>query len=450
MKRQMRWASLVSLSAAIASGAIGCLGDQSEDTTTTVGAVSLGGALPGTNASQFAAAEANFIATETQADGLGPDLQRAQLLGLPLGRRDRRRRTEHRARYGTINSNGTFNWLAATGGSLRQLFGIGGYNPEPGPQLPVGHRRQSRAGRHDLRRPRDDADLRRRAGRAHSGLDDPRRLPARSRAPSGAWRASTPSISPTVRSCAGSRTWRASAGRRVHASVTEFAADAYMNEMGITTTSCAAGTVVTDFATENRANRAGTNAIINGCPDDDVPGVDDDSGQGGQQLRGRPHRAAGRRRQLRLLHAQPGAAAAAASPTTATARGLTVFNREGCNGCHVGPTTFTVDINGQNQPSFQPFSDFLVHDMGTLGDGIGLNDGDSSPQQRAMRTAPLWGLRFRNVKSPRRPDHEPDHRHPGARGPGAAAAAAFSAATSTQKNNAAPGRSPPSQQSDLG
>ena len=46
---------------------------------------------------------------------------------------------------------------------------------------------------------------------------------------------------------------------------------------------------------------------------------------------------------------------------------------------------------------FAPFSDFLVHDMGTLGDGIG-NTGDSVAVTRRMRTAPLWGLRSRNKK----------------------------------------------------
>ena len=38
---------------------------------------------------------------------------------------------------------------------------------------------------------------------------------------------------------------------------------------------------------------------------------------------------------------------------------------------------------------FHPFSDFLVHDMGSLGDGIPAGSADG----RAMRTAPLWGLR---------------------------------------------------------
>ena len=75
MTRQMRWVSLVSLAAATAVGAVGCLGDDTDNspvTTTQVGALSLGDALPGTNATTFAAAKANFGATETQADGLGP------------------------------------------------------------------------------------------------------------------------------------------------------------------------------------------------------------------------------------------------------------------------------------------------------------------------------------------------------------------------------------------
>ena len=38
---------------------------------------------------------------------------------------------------------------------------------------------------------------------------------------------------------------------------------------------------------------------------------------------------------------------------------------------------------------FHPYSDFLLHDMGSLGDGIA--QGAAGPRQ--MRTAPLWGLR---------------------------------------------------------
>lgn len=42
-----------------------------------------------------------------------------------------------------------------------------------------------------------------------------------------------------------------------------------------------------------------------------------------------------------------------------------------------------------NNVTFHPFSDFLLHDMGSLGDGIQQNHATG----RLMRTAPLWGLR---------------------------------------------------------
>ena len=39
--------------------------------------------------------------------------------------------------------------------------------------------------------------------------------------------------------------------------------------------------------------------------------------------------------------------------------------------------------------TFHPYSDFLLHDMGDLGDGITQNLATG----KSMRTAPLWGLR---------------------------------------------------------
>jgi CxxC motif-containing protein (DUF1111 family) len=39
--------------------------------------------------------------------------------------------------------------------------------------------------------------------------------------------------------------------------------------------------------------------------------------------------------------------------------------------------------------TFHPYSDFLLHDMGSLGDGITQNNATG----KLMRTAPLWGLR---------------------------------------------------------
>lgn len=76
--------------------------------------------------------------------------------------------------------------------------------------------------------------------------------------------------------------------------------------------------------------------------------------------------------------------------TAEVRRGEKLFASIGCANCHV-PTLYT-----GNHPSaalryrkFSPYSDFLLHDMGPLGDGIeqGLARGTE------MRTAPLWGLR---------------------------------------------------------
>jgi CxxC motif-containing protein (DUF1111 family) len=44
--------------------------------------------------------------------------------------------------------------------------------------------------------------------------------------------------------------------------------------------------------------------------------------------------------------------------------------------------------------TYHPYSDFLLHDMGSLGDGV--NDDSRIPHdERLMRTMPLWGIRAR-------------------------------------------------------
>ena len=85
---------------------------------------------------------------------------------------------------------------------------------------------------------------------------------------------------------------------------------------------------------------------------------------------------------------------------------------------------------------FAPFSDFLLHDMGTLGDGIG-NTGDSVAVTRRMRTAPLWGLRQRNklLHDGRTTDRATaiSQHNGGAAGQGTAAAAAFNALSARRR-----------------
>jgi CxxC motif-containing protein (DUF1111 family) len=71
--------------------------------------------------------------------------------------------------------------------------------------------------------------------------------------------------------------------------------------------------------------------------------------------------------------------------------GSKVFETVGCAVCHV-PTLLTgpnADL-AFDQVAYHPYSDFLLHDMGTLGDGIDQGDARGSE----MRTQPLWGLSF--------------------------------------------------------
>jgi len=143
----------------------------------------------------------------------------------------------------------------------------------------------------------------------------------------------------------------------------QFAGDAYLNEMGITNP---------EFPNES-------------CPQGDcaallhnpVPALNDD-GSGVQKFTDF----------MTLLAAPP------RGPVSAqTLVGNLVFAGIGCANCHtpvlVSGNSPVAALSGK---AFQPFGDFLLHDMGSLGDGI--VQGSSTPRQ--MRTAPLWGVRTRS------------------------------------------------------
>ncbi|MFO0985232.1 MAG: di-heme oxidoredictase family protein [Planctomycetota bacterium] len=73
--------------------------------------------------------------------------------------------------------------------------------------------------------------------------------------------------------------------------------------------------------------------------------------------------------------------------------GEAIFNAAGCASCHVSTPYLTgaaaeVALSGVE---ITPYSDFLLHDMGTLGDGI--VQGDATETE--FRTPPLWGLHTR-------------------------------------------------------
>lgn len=435
----------VSIAAALACagalGAVGCsAGAESQNVGTTDQGV-LGDALPGTNAATFADAKANFAAVENATDGLGP-IFNANACGTchqngALGGAGQ----QVEARYGTL-TNGVFNGLGATGGSLRQLFGIGGFNigglncqsgtdanPAPGATIFAGRVTTPVFGlglvdslpdaRFDTLASREPSAIRGVVNRFPIVLPNP---------------ADPSQHVGTVRVARFG--WKANVNN-----LAQFSADAYLNEMGITTSSCSFGAANRSFATENRANRAGTNAIINGCPDDAVPGTDDDfateTGCTGADANALQDDV--RNFTFFMTHLAP-PPQTAVQPGTAEARGQALFNGTAlaCNGCHRSDPDIFVSTTAGGIPAgivFAPFSDFLAHDMGSLGDHIGINDGDSVTATNRMRTAPLWGLRSRNKLL-----HDGRTTDRGAAilahaGQGAAASAAYNALSPGSKND---------------
>lgn len=155
-----------------------------------------------------------------------------------------------------------------------------------------------------------------------------------------------------------------------HATLLAFSGDAYTNEMGIT-------------------NDLFPNEVGLGLPAqqlamcDTVPGIDDrrdpvthlrgiDLFEGFMKFLAPPER----------LPLSP-----------AAARGEQVFANIGCARCHMPSIMTGPNANPalSNKP-VRAYSDFLLHDIGT-GDGID----QAAARGGEMRTAPLWGLRFRRM-----------------------------------------------------
>jgi CxxC motif-containing protein (DUF1111 family) len=180
-----------------------------------------------------------------------------------------------------------------------------------------------------------------------------------------------------------------------HASLVSFSGDAYLNEMGITTR------LFPDEVTK----------LCNTAPEpNDPPGPDglDDIDHFARFIRA--SKAPARDSQL--------------AQTSKAERGSELFNKIGCATCHVRTLTtapagtkanggtFTIP-EALGRKTFYPFSDFLLHNLGT-GDGIAVpmqehygrnmyqiawknfSPDDYQAAQDKIRTAPLWGVRFRN------------------------------------------------------
>jgi len=435
---------LLALAATLALPLFGtACGDLSEDARPADNYV-LGAALPGTNAAAFADASAAFAASENASDGLGPIFNErgcgtCHQNGVLGGAGQ-----QVESRFGRL-SNGVFDGMESVGGSLRQLFGIGGFNiggvncssgtdanPAAGATIFAGRLTTPLFGlglvdslpdsRFDTLASREPAAIRGIVNRVRTALPNPldgSQTTGGTRVGRFGWKAGVPNLG-------------------------QFSADAYLNEMGITTTSCIRGTVNSAFATENRANRSPSNAVINGCPDDAVPGIDDD-------LAEETNNCAGGVNELQddvafftffMAHLAPPPRLAIGAGT-AEARGQALFNSASlqCSGCHRSDADIFVSTSAGGVAGgivFAPFSDFLLHDMGTLGDGIG-NTGDSVAVTRRMRTAPLWGLRSRNKKlhdgRTTSTDAAIAAHDAGANGQGTPAGVAFKALTTAQKSD---------------
>ena len=164
-----------------------------------------------------------------------------------------------------------------------------------------------------------------------------------------------------------------------HASLESFSADAYLNEMGITTPL---------FPDENTSSG---HFVGFGSPFDPVEDPEDDGVD-----------VVAFANFIRSTKASP------RGPVTSDVRaGEDSFNQVGCTSCHV-PTLRTARpgtrINGDvftvpdalGDKIIHPYSDFLLHDVGT-GDGIPVSPApEHAATTNMMRTAPLWGLRTRN------------------------------------------------------
>ncbi len=172
-----------------------------------------------------------------------------------------------------------------------------------------------------------------------------------------------------------------------HASLLGFAADAYLNEMGITsplqpTENTSNGVSVTSYNTTNG-----------------VPAIQDPATGAapfGADILAFTNF-------MRSTKVPPRDTVLAA--TSDSIAGGNLFHSIGCDLCHLTSATTVAAgtvINGTNYTvpaaigtkTFHPYSDFLLHNVGT-GDGIVQNGGSVS--RNMVRTPPLWGLRARNI-----------------------------------------------------
>ena len=304
---------------------------------------------------RFEAGKVQFTRTFSAGEGLGPTMNQtscAECHKNPVGGTG----TITVTRFGFYDEkNGGFDPLDSLGGSLRQAQAINGGCAE---QVPVEANvvaqrvTTSSLGLGLLEAIPDGSII------AHENPGGP--------GVSGRVHMVQPLESPLGPQRVGRFGWKAQV-----ATVLSFSGDAFLNEMGITN----------DLVpTENDPNGVNPPTIAQCDTVADPEDVPD--GQGVRIID-------------KLTDFQRYLAAPPQTPRSGMT-GETVFNTIGCNACHVA--AFTTDNNMALESSvrnkaIRPYSDFLLHDMGILGDGIAQGQADV----REFRTPPLWGMRVRQV-----------------------------------------------------
>src|SRR5260221_2405885 len=407
MKNRATFVSVACVAiAAIGSGGCGATGDQSfgdgsGDRIDTSQDLLIGDHLRGISDTDFSASKAAFVTVETVDDGLGPIFNDAGCgnchdLGAVGGAGDPIER-----RFGRFDS-GVFNPLANEGGSLRQLKTLGSFTNASGQSCTVPLEQEpAYATVHNVGRlttPLFGLGL-------VDAMPDSFFTSMARNEPSGVRGIATtvsvalPDPSDSSQSVGSRRVgrfgWKAGVPNLV-----QFSADAYLNEMGITTQHCFQGTSITTFAVESAPNGR---PVEPGC-DDNIPGTDDLVGSCAGNLTEIQDDVALFTQFMTFLSPPPRGSTRSTSTTSnqtttnnRTPPGQTLYDNAGCADCHTRRDFTTPSRPSNGVPggfTFHPFSDFLLHDMGSLGDQIG-NAGDSQATTRLMRTAPLWGVRFR-------------------------------------------------------
>jgi CxxC motif-containing protein (DUF1111 family) len=319
------------------------------------GGPQFGDSLPGLTAEQqadFDDGRVEFEAIETAEGGLGPIFNGNACAACHSSPVTGGASKETVTRFGRRLTDGEFDPLASMGGTLLHRLSI---DPSFAEIVP----RRANVVAQRLSTPLFGAGL------LEAITDDSIKLNAQQRQPDGI-RGRVSMITDIVdgKSRVGRFGWKAQ-----HASVLGFAADAYVNEMGITSRF-----FPHDIAPNG--NEAMLDKYDKVADPEDV--VDPVTGKGDID------RSAGF---VRLLAPPP------QKRFTADAlAGQRVFERLNCAACHT-PQMFTGPnvIAALSNARVALYSDLLLHNMGGLADGI--EQGGTTMYE--MKTAPLWGLRGR-------------------------------------------------------